>query len=86
LSNRSGRGAQGGKHFRASYVELWGRVVRECQAQEALADDYLLDHIQSFLTSLSWCAPEPESHQPLDVLSEFLCTQAAHQRCTVGVM
>jgi hypothetical protein len=35
--------------------------MRECQAQEALADDYLLDRIQSFLTSLSWCAPERSS-------------------------
>ena len=50
-------GAQGGKHFRASYLELWDRIVRECQAQEALDDDYLLDKVTTLIIGLNWCGP-----------------------------
>ena len=52
-------GVQGGKHFRASYLELWDRIVRECQAQEALDDDYLLDKVTTLIIGLNWSGPSP---------------------------
>lgn len=52
-------GAQGGKHFRASYLELWDRIVRECQAQEVLDDDYLLDKVTTLIIGLNWSGPLP---------------------------
>ncbi len=48
---------QGGKGFRATYLELWDRIMRACQAQEALADDYLLDKVTTLIIGLNWSGP-----------------------------
>ena len=33
--------------------------MRECQAQEALGDDYLLDKVTTLIIGLNWSGPFP---------------------------
>lgn len=45
--------SKAGKGFKANYLELWGKVMRECQAAELMFDNYLLDKLSDWVIALS---------------------------------
>ena len=46
--------SKAGKSFKSNYLELWDKVMRECQAAELLFDNYLLDKLSDLVIALSW--------------------------------
>ena len=46
--------SKAGKSFKANYLELWDKVMRECQSADVLFDNYLLDKLSDLIIALSW--------------------------------
>ena len=47
---------KGAKAFRANYLRLWDRAIKEALERDLLNDDYLLDQVVDLLTGLNMCA------------------------------
>ncbi|KAL3143333.1 hypothetical protein ABBQ38_002169 [Trebouxia sp. C0009 RCD-2024] len=45
--------SKAGKSFKTNYLELWDKVMRECQSADLLFDNYLLDKISYLVIALS---------------------------------
>ena len=46
--------SKAGKSFKINYLELWDKVMRECQSADLLFDNYLLDKVSYLVIALSW--------------------------------
>ena len=46
--------SKAGKSFKTNYLELWDKVMRECQSADLLFDNYLLDKVSYLVIALSW--------------------------------
>lgn len=46
--------SKAGKSFKANYLELWDKIMRECQSAGILFDNYLLDKVSFLVIALSW--------------------------------
>ena len=59
--------SKAGKSFKANYLELWDKIMRECQSADLLFDNYLLDKISYLVIALSWCSSR--AHNPVTTLA-----------------
>lgn len=74
--------SKAGKSFKTNYLELWDKVMRECQSADLLFDNYLLDKISYLVIALSWCGNDCLWHACQALFELYIgcvaCCQCGH--------
>lgn len=46
---------KGGRDFKATYLELWSKIIEECNAMQLTFNEYMIERLCNLLIGLSWC-------------------------------